>query len=258
MVERRVGGETGVKAVTYLSGDPVWEAGKAGRFSMKLLHAACDALQVSGPGGDRSSFQTGTKKAVGGIEELCEVPHVFLIEYTDGCKGAMLMLNGYVREPSAAGYACLLGNGTVEACEIHLQSYPEHRRSTDDKSMGENFWRYFGNFAYVAKNFEEMVITGESQYPVERVLLTSGILEAALLGRKNAVNEVWTEREPIPLYDGDDGKKNVIGERMETPWMEGVAYSSYTRLPHRPTGPRPAGALISAHEDRVEPTSARL
>ena len=29
MVERRAGGETGVSAVTYLSGDPVWKAGKS-------------------------------------------------------------------------------------------------------------------------------------------------------------------------------------------------------------------------------------
>ena len=113
-------------------------------------------------------------------------------------------------------------------------------------------------FVDVAKNFEEMVVTGESQYPVERVLLTSGILEAALLGRKNAVNEPWREREPIPLHDGDDGQKNVIGERMETPWMESVRYSSYTKLPHRPRGPRPAGALISAYDDRARPSSARL
>ena len=70
---------------------------------MKLLHAACDALEVSGPGGDRASFQTETRKAEGSIQELCTVPHAFLIEYADGCKAAMLMLNGYVREPSAAG-----------------------------------------------------------------------------------------------------------------------------------------------------------
>ena len=285
MLERRIGGETGVKAVTYLSGDPVWEAGKAGRFSMSLLYAACDALEVSGPGGDRSSFQTETRKATGSIQELCTVPHVFLIEYSDGvrsvstdepiqssqrfndlltellsprARAAMFMLNVYVREPSAAGYACQLRSGEVEACEIHLQGqHPDHR-PTDDKSQAENFWRYFGNFAYVAKNFEEMVLTGEAQYPVERVMLTSGILEAALLGRKRAVGEMWTELEPIPLHEQDNGKKNVVGERMATPWMESVTYSSYTKLPHRPTGPRPAGALISAYEDRAGPTSARL
>jgi hypothetical protein len=46
MVERRVGGETGVKAVTYISGDPVWEAGAAGRFSLELARAACDTLET--------------------------------------------------------------------------------------------------------------------------------------------------------------------------------------------------------------------
>jgi hypothetical protein len=82
MVERRVGGETGVKAVTYISGDPVWEAGAAGRFSLELARAACDTLE--------------TKKgaADGTMEQNCKVPHLFLIEYNDGLKAALLMLNG--------------------------------------------------------------------------------------------------------------------------------------------------------------------
>lgn len=47
MVERRAGGETGVRAVTYMEGEPVWEAGDAGVFSMELVECACATLEVT-------------------------------------------------------------------------------------------------------------------------------------------------------------------------------------------------------------------
>ena len=40
MVERRKGGETGVKAVQMIEGDAVWKAGEEGRWSKELLTAA--------------------------------------------------------------------------------------------------------------------------------------------------------------------------------------------------------------------------
>src|SRR6266699_3420748 len=40
MVERRKGGETGVKAVQMIEGDDVWKAGEQGRWSKDLLTAA--------------------------------------------------------------------------------------------------------------------------------------------------------------------------------------------------------------------------
>src|SRR3989442_14443147 len=40
MIERRKGGETGVKAVQMIEGDEVWKAGEQGRWSKQLLTAA--------------------------------------------------------------------------------------------------------------------------------------------------------------------------------------------------------------------------
>jgi hypothetical protein len=59
-----------------------------------------------------------------------------------------------------------------------------------------------------------MFLTGVPSYPVERVLLTSGVLEAALDSR----------------HQGQ--------VRLETPYLD-VRYASYDRIPWRPLGPRP-------------------
>ena len=64
-----------------------------------------------------------------------------------------------------------------------------------------------------------MFLTGVPSYPVERTLLTSGILEAALTSR----------------YEGY--------RRMETDWLD-IEYQSYDQLRWRPTASRPYGACL--------------
>ena len=134
------------------------------------------------------------------------------------------------------------------------QAANQSATDAEDRSV---FWRYYGHFAYLAKNVEEMFVTGKPQYPVERTLLTSGVLEAALDGRFNALG-----RAAAKGHDGPAGAPamesnradGLRGERMETPWLD-VCYRSYEELPHRPVGPRPAGALVSAYEDRTPPAA---
>jgi hypothetical protein len=178
MVERRAGGETGIAAVTCVEGPAVWEAARKGLWSRELADAACAAI---------------ADKPAGRMEEHCPNPVVFLLEYRDGLKGAVLMLNGYVKD---LAFACG-SRGKVLATEFFLQPGPPH-----------------AHFSYLSLNIEEMFVTGKPTYPVERTLLTSGALEAALESR----------------YRGD--------VRLETPHLD-VRYQSYDRIPWRPTGPRP-------------------
>jgi len=189
MVERRAGGETGVAAVTYREGAAVWEAAEQGLFSRELADSACAPIQ---------------NKPEGGMEANCPDPALFAIEYRDGFRAAILMLNGYVTD---FGFACRTNEG-VQATEVYLQNGPPHP-----------------HFSYLSLNVEEMFVTGVPSYPVERVLLTSGVLEAAL----------------------DSRHQGCI--RLETPHLD-VIYTSYDRVPWRPLGPRPVGAALDGMAGR--------
>ena len=188
MVERRGNGqralgESGVAAVTCLEGQAVWDAAAAGLWSYDIAAAACAAIE---------------KKPAGQMEEHCPNPAIFLVEYRDGFKGSVLMLNGYVED---LAYGARVG-GEIVGTEFFLAPGPPH-----------------AHFSYLSLNIEEMFVSGRPSYPVERTLLTTGILEAALDSR----------------YQGHI--------RLETPHLA-VAYQPVASAPWRPTGPRPMAAAL--------------
>ena len=92
MVERRKGGETGVKAVQCLQGEAMWEALDKGRWSKPLLEAALARVPAHAKGDIRKA--TAKTKDAG----------VFLIEYRDGFRAAVAMLNGWVHEGDGGGF----------------------------------------------------------------------------------------------------------------------------------------------------------
>ena len=122
MVERRVGGETGVRAVTYMEGAAVWAAGAAGKFSMDLVRAAVDAVDP---------------KPEGLMEEKCSGPHLFLLEYTDGFRGAVLMLGGFI---ATLAYAARI-DGAIQACESTPHAGPKSRTKGWPGGDLSVFWR---------------------------------------------------------------------------------------------------------------------
>jgi len=156
MMERRKGGETGVKAVTCLMGKDVWKAGDAGRWSWDLLEAALSRSETVNPGDIR--VNVGSMKVYG----YNQTPALaFLIEYRDGTRGTILLLNGHVLDFTFA--AKLRGDSKPASCLFRLPPPP-----------GARF------FDAQVTNLEKFFENGKAPYPVERTLLTTGILDAAM------------------------------------------------------------------------------
>jgi hypothetical protein len=157
MVERRQGGETGVRSVQYIPNDTMFKAMDQGRWSKELLEAG---------------LQTLTAKANGDYRDLCsknKSAGVFLVEYRDGLKAAAVLLNGYVHDGRTGGFA-FAGRIAGEPKPLTTHFYLENVAP-------------FGHFGYLVKAIERMIHTTHPAYPVERTLLTTGVLDAIMTSR---------------------------------------------------------------------------
>eukprot|EP01052_Picozoa_sp_SAG31_P043027 SAG31_NODE_7036_length_1808_cov_1.629023_1_plen_161_part_00 len=152
------------------------------------------------------------------------------------------MLNGYI---TALAYAARVAGKGVQACEFYCDGHGGPPNG--DQSL---YWRYYAHFAYLAKNVEELMVTGVPPYTVDRVLLTSGVLEAALTGRYDAAGK--------PPKITESPQMDLEGALVPTPWLAEVKYKSYTTLPWRPMKPRPSGAFLTEPQDRTPPSDPPL
>ena len=179
MAERRAGGETGVDAVQMLEGAAVWEWTDANPWAAKLLEAA---------------VARSLKREDGEMRANVKKPALILANHKDGMQGASYLLNGHISDFNFAA---------------EIDGKPE--------PVSTCFWlqpvRFYGHFSNLCYFIEETIVTGRAQYPVERTLLTTGILAAAMESR-------WRG-----------------GKRIETPHLQ-VAYLAPKRDPYA-RGPEP-------------------
>ena len=150
MVERRRGFETGVAAVQAFKGRAAIRAAEEkGLWSADLIEAALEAAPDRFPGRPNDEDYDGASFAM------------YRVEYRDGLIGTIFIANPAV---STFGFACRLkGQREPVATAFELQ-------------RGSPF-RHFG---YLIDAIEPMIRTGKPSYPVERTLLTTGILDAAM------------------------------------------------------------------------------
>ncbi len=177
LAERRRGGETGVRAVQCLQGEAMWQALDDGRWSKELLDAAA-ALVPAHAAGDYRSLTAKAKDA-----------GVFLIEYRDGFRAAVAMLNGWVHEGDGGAFCFagkLQGQDRPAATHFYLQQ-PDP----------------FGHFAYLVRAIDAMMQSGHASYPVERTLLTTGILDAVMTSRAEKNRRIETPHLAIAYQASD-------------------------------------------------------
>jgi len=143
LAERRKGGETGIVSVQCLKDQAVWDA--AGKeYDPELL---ADALQRNVP-----------PLTIEDVKKKEKSPVLFIISYKDGTRAEMFGLNYTILHWSAAW------------------------RYGDNSKDSTIFWLAdnapFATFAAQMKGIEAMYLTGKPTWPVERTLLSSGILDA--------------------------------------------------------------------------------
>ncbi len=162
MVERRKGGESGVSAVQMIEGDAVWKAGEDGRYSKELLTAALSRSDTP-QGQTIVDGRTQDLVAKGELPKLVKTPSAYFIEYRDGVKATLLMLNGAIKDFT---FAARVKGAGVQSTQFFLSPEPNVTYS-----------------ACLVRKIEELFETGKAPYPVERTLLVSGILESCLTSR---------------------------------------------------------------------------
>lgn len=149
MLERRAGGETGVKSIEFLQGDAVWKAGDAGRWSWRLMNAALSRCPSTN---------------VGPVRENVLKPQAVLVEYLDGTRGAVLNL---IEQTSEFAFAANIeGRAEPLSSCFYLPAPPGAR--------------FFDPLTY---NIEKFFASGTPPYPVERTLLTSTMTDLATLSQ---------------------------------------------------------------------------
>jgi hypothetical protein len=157
MAERRPGGETGVKAVQCLEGKAVWEAAAAGRWDPGLVRAAVAAM----PERKRGKLEEDDINAI-----------LYIVDYRDGLQGGAYLSTRHLDEFAFAGR--VKGKPAPLACWYDL---PKPQRD---------------HFSFLTGHAGRMIVTGKEQYPVERTLLTGGLLSALIESKAHGGKRVET------------------------------------------------------------------
>ena len=162
MVERRRGGETGVKWLQAYRGDAFWKAHQEGVWSK-------DLVEPRSAGATRSSrhapVSTMSFPAWKRCRAWCGRRPPISYEHHDGLKSTMLLMGGLVEDFNFAAHVD--GQPGIFSTQMYLPMPP-------GRTSLANF------FSPLVNNFEQMYLTGKETYPLERTLLTTGLTAAGV------------------------------------------------------------------------------
>lgn len=155
MIESRRGGETGVASVEFLSGDALWQAAEEGRWSREIAEQAMIAERGDRGEGNLTDFEG----------EMEAEPHGILLKYTDGTRATMLKFG---HSSTRWNFGCRLkGDDKIHATHFYVGP-----------------WNNRNLFKALSHAIQDHFRNGRAPYPVERTLLTTGTLAAAMHSRK--------------------------------------------------------------------------
>jgi hypothetical protein len=160
MSERRRGGEVGIRSVHALRDDAVWQALDADDrdITRQLVVAALTRshnLPVEG------GFPTAAVTYEWAKRTFPQAVAYF-VEHHDGFRTTMVLTG--IQDFNYAGY---LNSGEIVSCQMYLPM-PTHGSTTADF------------FNPLTRHIEDMVLDNRAPYPVERTLLCSGMVIAAV------------------------------------------------------------------------------
>lgn len=147
-IEFRRGGETGIKRVRVLEHDELLAAAERGEWSLELGAAAMRAEF----GDDFRGFDT---------TDQTKLRHGLLLDYVDGLRGAVLAVGG---SGVRWNFACRL-RGEPQPVAFRYEPGP---------------WGNRNLFRALSHAIQELFLAGKAPYPVERTLLVTGVVAAAM------------------------------------------------------------------------------
>ena len=148
---------------------PSGQAGDQGVWSWALLEHALGRSHTVNPGDIKQNTRDFMPPPAPGRDALTKLRHpvAFVVEYVDGLRATVLILNGHVDDTTiAARIDGPTGGDTIVSTLMYLPAPP-----------GASF------FNPLVLRIEDFFRTGQPPYPVERTLLTGGILDVALESR---------------------------------------------------------------------------
>ena len=162
MVERREGGESGVKWVQAYRGDAFWNAHESGVWPKDLVDAALCRSHTLKPA--REGFNHIMPSA-DQMRALVKDPVAYRYQHQDGLMSTMILMSGLVEDFNFA--AQVDGQRGIFSTQMYLPMPPA-------RTSLANF------FSPLVNNFEQMYLTGKETYPLERTLLTTGLTAAGV------------------------------------------------------------------------------
>lgn len=160
MSERRRGGETGIRRVLALKGPAMWEALAAPdreptrRLMVAALNRSHNLPVVTGYPSDAVTFDWARK--------ALPDTTAYFIDHVGGFRTTLFLAP--IRD---FNYAGLADDGRVVSCQMYLPM-PGHGSTTADF------------FNPLVRHIEDLVIDRKTPYPIERTLLTSGMVIAGV------------------------------------------------------------------------------